>query len=145
MALLRNRLYELAIDAKNQYSFLQYEPGSVDQRLIKEIAEKMHKIVHKRYQDKPGDLIEIKVIPEEGQIKVVGFKHQQVKAEIVKVIEDSKTYRLPSNWEDILELLISDQQCFLKDVKQESEEWIKIETYFKLTMTSATILQVQRV
>ena len=54
-----------------------------------------------------GDLVDIKMEPSKD-IKIIGFKHDEIKKDVAKIIDKAKAYNFPSFWEDIVELLTSD-------------------------------------
>lgn len=49
-------------------------------------------------------------------LKIVGFKHSEIKTIVQLVIERAKEYRLPDEWEDIIELLTGNEDLFIKEV-----------------------------
>ena len=85
-----------------------------------------------------GDLIEIKIEPNKD-IKIIGFKHDEVKKDIAKIIDKAKAYNFPSFWEDIVELLTSDDQVMMKSLVKGTNEWDRLEANFNLTMAKAKI------
>ena len=99
--------------------------------------------MQKKYS-RPGELIEMR-LNNKQDIKIVGFKCNEVKIETSKIIDKAKTYNFPDTWENIIELLVSDQQCFLKDIQQGSNEWERIVANFMLTIPQSKILKIQRV
>jgi hypothetical protein len=92
-----------------------------------------------------GDFIDIKAEPNE-ELKIVGFKHNEIKIEISKIIDKAKYYNFPDFWEDTVELLTShEEEIMVKDVAQGSNEWKRLEANFKLTMPQAYIQSIQRI
>ncbi len=51
------------------------------------------------------DLIDITFDSSEKIIKIVGFKHNEIKAELSNLLEKVKTYNLPKSWDFCTELL----------------------------------------
>jgi hypothetical protein len=80
-----------------------------------------------------GDLVDIKM---EGNndIKIIGFKHDEVKKDVAKIIDKAKAYNFPSFWEDIVELLTSDDQVMMRNLAKDTNEWDRLEANFNLTM-----------
>ena len=62
-----------------------------------------------------GELVEIKIEPNKD-IKIIGFKHDEVKEEVAKIIDKAKDYKFPPFWENIVPLLTSNDQVMLKDL-----------------------------
>jgi hypothetical protein len=105
------------------------------------ISAKFLADVNKKMQGKYsgyGDLIEIKIEPNKD-IKIIGFKHDEVKKDIAKIIDKAKAYNFPSFWEDIVELLTSDDQVMMKSLVKGTNEWDRLEANFNLTMAKAKI------
>ncbi len=63
----------------------------------------------------PGELVEIK-IDHNNEIKIIGFKHDEVKKDVAKIIDKAKAYNFPSFWENIVHLLTSEDQVMMKDL-----------------------------
>jgi hypothetical protein len=49
------------------------------------------------------DLIEISI--QGTKIKIVGFKHKEIKLRLTKLIEKLKKYRFPAHWDNILSMI----------------------------------------
>ena len=88
-----------------------------------------------------GDIVDIKTEPNKD-LKIIGFKHNEIKIEVSKIIDKAKAYNFPEHWEDTVELLTSNEQVMVKDVAQGQEEWARLEAYFKLTMPQAQIQSI---
>ena len=56
-------------------------------------------------------------------LKIVGFRHNDIKIEISYIIEKAKAYNFPTSWEDTMELVTSDDQVMIKNVAQGTDEW----------------------
>ena len=54
--------------------------------------------------------------------------------EVANIIFDAKAYKFPDYWEDIVELLSSDDQVMVKNIHNAMNEWKRLEANFKLTM-----------
>jgi hypothetical protein len=80
-----------------------------------------------------GDLVDMKMEPNKD-IKIIGFKHDDVKKEVAKIIDRAKAYNFPSYWEDIVELLTSDDQVMIKNLVKGTNEWDRLEANFNLTL-----------
>ncbi len=65
--------------------------------------------------------------------------------DIVKIIEKFKTSKFPSEWENIVELIVGNDICMLKNVNPGTSEWQRIEINFKLTMPGSQILKIERI
>ena len=50
-----------------------------------------------------------------NDIKIIGFKHKQIKQEISKIIDDAKIFNFPDFWEDTVQMLTS-EQVIVKDL-----------------------------
>ena len=86
-----------------------------------------------------GDFIDLK-LEANNDIKIMGFKHKEIKIEVQKIIDRAKSYNLPDYWEDQVELLTKeDNEVMIKNVAQASNEWNRLEANFKLTMPRAQI------
>ena len=83
-----------------------------------------------------GDLVDIS-LEENKDIKVVGFKHSEVRIEVAQIVDKAKSYNFPDFWEDKIELLTSDALLIIKDVAQGNNEWQRLETNFKKTLPAA--------
>jgi hypothetical protein len=93
-------------------------------------------LIKKNYSGK-GDFIDIKAEPNED-LKIVGFKHNEIKIEISNIIDKAKYYNFPDFWEDTVELLTNhEEEIMVKDVAQGSNEWNRLEANFKLTLPQA--------
>ena len=88
-----------------------------------------------------GDLVEIKMEPNKD-IKIIGFKHDEIKKEVAKIIDKAKAYNFPNFWEDIAELLTSDGQVMMRSLVKGTNEWDRLEANFKLTMAEAKIQSI---
>ena len=67
-------------------------------------------------------------------IKITGFKYAEAKVEVANFIFNAKAYNFPEYWEDIVELLSSNDQVMLKNINNGMNEWKRLEANFKLTM-----------
>jgi hypothetical protein len=108
------------------------------------ISAKFLSDVHKKMQGKypgSGDLVEMKMEPNKD-IKIIGFKHDEVKIDVAKIIDKAKAYNFPSFWEDIVELLTSDDQVMMRSLVKGTNEWNRLEANFNLTMTKAKIQSI---
>ena len=83
-----------------------------------------------------GDIIDIKAEPNKD-LKIIGFKSNEIKIEVSKIIEKAKSYKIPEYWEDTVELLTSDNQVMVKDLCKATNEWNKLEANFKRTIPEA--------
>jgi hypothetical protein len=100
-----------ASDPKNYSSYISTSGQPVPTKFLEDVKNHMQK----KYS-RPGELIEMR-LNNKQDIKIVGFKCNEVKIETSKIIDKAKTYNFPDTWENIIELLVSDQQCFLKDIQ----------------------------
>jgi hypothetical protein len=108
------------------------------------ISAKFLSDVHKKMQGKypgSGDLVEMKMEPNKD-IKIIGFKHDEVKIDVAKIIDKAKAYNFPSFWEDIVELLTSDDQVMMRSLVKGTNEWNRLEAHFNLTMAKAKIQSI---
>ena len=123
---------ENAGDPKNFYSFIQM----IDDYVITDnfLAEIKKKII-KNYTGL-GDIIDIKAEPNKD-LKIIGFKSNEIKIEVSRIIEKAKSYKIPEYWEDTVELLTSDNQVMVKDLCKATNEWNKLEANFKRTIPEA--------
>lgn len=110
--------------------------------MTEEFLNQLKKVFEHKYQG-PGEFKIIKNYTTDIQIK--GFKHNEIRLEIAKIIDKAKTYKVPEFWEDVIHLLNSDDQCITKPVKQGTDEWNRLVLGFKLTMPGATIHEIQRI
>jgi hypothetical protein len=62
--------------------------------------------MQKKYSN-PGELIEMRLNSKQD-IKIAGFKCNEVKIEASKILDKAKTYNFPETWEGIIEILVSD-------------------------------------
>ena len=83
-----------------------------------------------------GDVVDIKAEPNKD-LKIIGFKHNEIKIEISKIIDKLKGYNFPDFWEDTVELLTSDEQVMVKNLAQGTNEWNRLQANFNLTMPQA--------
>ena len=65
------------------------------------------KIYFLKNYSRPGDFLEIK-FNSKNDIKIIGFKCNEIKNEASRIIDKAKTYKLPEAWEDIIDLLVSE-------------------------------------
>jgi len=108
------------------------------------ISAKFLADVHKKMQVKypgSGDLVEMKMEPNKD-IKIIGFKHDEVKKDVANIIDKAKAYNFPSFWEDIVELLTSDDQVMMRSLVKDTNEWNRLEANFNLTMPQAKIQSI---
>ncbi len=54
-----------------------------------------------------GEFIDIKINIKKD-IEIMGFKCNEVKTEVLKIIDKAMTYNLPDEWDGIIDLLASD-------------------------------------
>ena len=54
--------------------------------------------IRKKYSGK-GDLVDIKAEPNKD-LKIIGFKHNEIKIEISSIIDKAKDYNFPEFWDD---------------------------------------------
>ena len=80
-----------------------------------------------------GDLVDIKM-ESSKDIKIIGFKHDEIKKDVAKIIDKVKAYNFPSFWEDIVELLTSDDQVMMRNLVRDTNEWDRLEANFNLTL-----------
>ena len=80
-----------------------------------------------------GEIVDIKADPGED-LKIIGFKHNEIKIEVSKIMDKAKAYNFPDYWEDTVELLTSNDQVMVKNLAQGTNEWSRLEANFKLTM-----------
>ena len=88
-----------------------------------------------------GDFVEMKIEPNKD-IKIIGFKHDEVKIDVAKIIDKAKAYNFPSFWEDIVELLTSDSQVMMRNLVKGTNEWDRLQANFNLTMAQAKIQSI---
>jgi hypothetical protein len=108
------------------------------------ISAKFLSDVQKKMQGKypgSGDLVEMKMEPNKD-IKIIGFKHDEIKIDVAKIIDKAKAYNFPSFWEDIVELLTSDDQVMMRSLIKGTNEWNRLEANFNLTMDEAKIQSI---
>lgn len=98
----------------------------------------------KNKYDRHGEFLKM-TVDEDKNIKIVGFKSNAIQQEVSKIINVCQTLKVPLNWDNIIDFVNSKELCQLRDVVEGSNEWIKINMNFKLTMPDSTILQIQRV
>jgi hypothetical protein len=129
---LLNKIRENASNPRNFFSYISLIGGlAITDKFLAEIKNK----ILKDYTGN-GDIVDIKTEPNKD-LKIIGFKHNEIKIEVSKIIDKAKTYNFPEYWEDTVELLTSDEQVTVKDLAQGLEEWARLEAYFKLTMPQA--------
>ena len=80
-----------------------------------------------------GEIVDIKADPGKD-LKIIGFKHNEIKIEVSKIMDKAKAYNFPDYWEDTVELLTSNDQVMVKNLAQGTNEWSRLEANFKLTM-----------
>jgi c-di-GMP-related signal transduction protein len=83
---------------------------AITDNLLAEIKNK----INKKYTGQ-GDFVDINRDLNES-LKIIGFKHFEIKIEISKIIDKVKAYNFPYYWEDTIELLTSDTQVMIKNV-----------------------------
>jgi hypothetical protein len=83
---------------------------AITDNLLAEIKNK----INKKYTGQ-GDFVDINRDLNES-LKIIGFKHLEIKIEISKIIDKVKAYNFPYYWEDTIELLTSDTQVMIKNV-----------------------------
>jgi hypothetical protein len=126
---LLNKIRENASNPRNFFSYISLIGGlAITDKFLAEIKNK----ILKDYTGN-GDIVDIKTEPNKD-LKIIGFKHNEIKIEVSKIIDKAKAYNFPEYWEDTVELLTSDEQVTVKDLAQGLEEWARLEAYFKLTM-----------
>jgi len=129
---LLNKIRENASNPRNFFSYISLIGGlAITDKFLAEIKNK----ILKDYTGN-GDIVDIKTEPNKD-LKIIGFKHNEIKIEVSKIIDKAKAYNFPEYWEDTVELLTSDEQVTVKDLAQGLEEWARLEAYFKLTMPQA--------
>ena len=129
MIALLNKIRENASNPRNFFSYISLIGGlAITDKFLAEIKNK----ILKDYTGN-GDIVDIKTEPNKD-LKIIGFKHNEIKIEVSKIIDKAKAYNFPEYWEDTVELLTSDEQVTVKDLAQGLEEWARLEAYFKLTM-----------
>jgi hypothetical protein len=129
---LLNKIRENASNPRNFCSYISLIGGlAITDKFLAEIKNK----ILKDYTGN-GDIVDIKTEPNKD-LKIIGFKHNEIKIELSKIIDKAKAYNFPEYWEDTVELLTSDEQVTVKDLAQGLEEWARLEAYFKLTMPQA--------
>ena len=132
MIALLNKIRENASNPRNFFSYISLIGGlAITDKFLAEIKNK----ILKDYTGN-GDIVDIKTEPNKD-LKIIGFKHNEIKIEVSKIIDKAKAYNFPEYWEDTVELLTSDEQVTVKDLAQGLEEWARLEAYFKLTMPQA--------
>ena len=99
---LLNAIQSKANDPKNFCEYISTSGQHIDQKFL----EDLKKYMQKKYSN-PGEIIEMR-INNKQDIKIVGFKCNEVKIEASKIIDKAKTYNFPESWEDIIDLLVSD-------------------------------------
>jgi len=92
-------------------------------------------MINKKYSGN-GEIVDIKAEPNKD-LKIVGFKHNEIKIEISKIIDKAKAYNFPKFWEDTVELMTSNEQVMVKDLARGTNEWNRLEANFSLTMPQA--------
>ncbi len=129
MTALLNQIRDNAGNPKNFCSYISIIDGyAITNKFFTEIKNK----IKKKYSGN-GDIVDIKAEPN-NDLKIIGFKHNEIKIEISKIIDKAKAYNFPDYWEDTVELLTSDDQVMVKNIAQETNEWRRLEANFKLTM-----------
>ena len=129
MIALLNKIRENASNPRNFCSYISLIGRlAITEKFLAEIKNK----ILKDYTGN-GDIVDIKTEPNKD-LKIIGFKHNEIKIEVSKIIDKAKAYNFPEYWEDTVELLTSDEQVTVKDLAQGLEEWARLEAYFKLTM-----------
>lgn len=88
--------------------------------------------MRKKFEE-PGDIFDIKY-DDEGELRVIGFKHEAAKNEIQNIIWEIKNLRIPPEWEDVELLMFEPNKVIENEVKPESDEWKKIEANFKQSL-----------
>lgn len=122
-------LREKSGNPKNFYTTISTLGGSViSGKFLADVKDKMQK----KFSGN-GDLIEIQ-FDANKDIKITGFKFAEAKLEVADLIFNAKAYNFPDYWEEIVELLSSDEQLMVKNIHNGMNEWKKLEANFKLTM-----------
>jgi len=67
-------------------------------------------------------------------IKITGFKYAEIKVEVAKILNDSRSYNFPEYWDSIVEMLTTNNLGKVKNLTQGMKEWKRLEANFKLTM-----------
>jgi hypothetical protein len=124
-----NNLREKAENPKNFYTKISSLGDSViSGKFLADVKVRMQK----KFSGK-GDLIDIK-FDAKNDIKITGFRFVEAKMEVSNLIFKVKAYNFPDYWEDIVELLTSDDQVMVKNIHNGMNEWKRLEANFKLTM-----------
>jgi hypothetical protein len=127
----------LRTNAGNPKNFFTFISAAGDYIISTKFLADVHKKMKAMYPGN-GDLIEIKMEPNKD-IKIIGFKHDDVKIDVAKIIDKAKAYNFPSFWEDIVELLTSDDPVMIKSLVKGTNEWDRLQANFNLTMAEAKI------
>ena len=94
----------------------------------------------KKYNQK--DLIEIDIVNKFGDIKIRGFKHDEIKDKVVDILEKIKSYKLPETWDNIVEQLDHCSEFVRKINLQMGKEFFEVYKKFKATMPNAKIEKI---
>ncbi len=63
----------------------------------------------------PGELVDIKrIIPD--TIKIIGYKHEEIKSQIEDFFQKLSQYKYPQEWEDIDKFILGKDTIIIKDV-----------------------------
>jgi hypothetical protein len=97
----------------------------------------------KKYNKK--DLIEIDIVNKFGDIKIRGFKHDEIKNKVVDILEKIKSYKLPETWDNIVEQLDHCSEFVRKVNLQKGKEVKEVLKKFMATMPNATVEKIERI
>lgn len=130
----------LRTNAGNPKNFFSIISAACDYVISDKFQADLHKKMHDKYPG-CGDFVELKIEPN-NDIKIIGFKHDEVKKDVAKIIDKAKAYNFPSFWENIVDLLTSDAQVMMINLVKGTNEWNRLQANFNLTMAQAKIQSI---
>lgn len=101
-------------NAGNPKNFFSYISTSGDYNISEKFLAEVYANMLDKYNGN-GDIVEIR-IEHNKDIKITGFKHDEIKKDVAKIIDKAKAYNFPPFWENIIELLMSKEQAMMKDI-----------------------------
>lgn len=111
----------------------------VNTQIISNIEQKMKN----SYSNK--DFVSIAITNKFEDVQIRGFQHKEIAAKVIVILEKIKSHRIPSYWDNTIELLEGSNNLLLVKLKIDMPERIKVEDQFKITMPNAKIDMVQRI
>ena len=94
-------LIKIIRDAGQNPNNFSSQINIVDYRIDDRFLNELKLLLSKKYTGQ-GDFKDIKVIRggHSQDVQIVGFKHNEIKIEVARIIDKAKSYKFPDSWED---------------------------------------------